>query len=429
MAAGHTVGDTLLICRTLLKSPAASLFALCLCSAPLAAARAAQPPHAPVAQRACAAIAAHAGAAEGPPELLGSYVFEDHEQLPAVQTVAFTYDNALAVIALIACDKLPQAVRVGEALRKAAMDDPRLRNGYRAGAVTRQVLPNGWRDRASGQWFEDQYQMGTATGNVAWAGLAMLALDAATGDHRWRAAAIRLGQWIDRNTRNPSPAGGFTGGVDGFDSNPTKIRWESTEHNIDAVALFTWLAAVDPSPEWAAGAATARRFVDSQWNAATGYFLIGTLPSGAENTGASALDVQVWAQLLPQASRAWRRALDYAEAHYRVDQGFAFGSARGGVWLEGTAQAALAYRHLGLDHKAEPLLRTIAREFSADGYVYATNQRELPTSLATGTQNSGPGFYYFRLPHLGATAWAALAASGWNPFVCHAATHKAACGK
>jgi hypothetical protein len=61
--------------------------------------------------------------------------------------------------------------------------------------------------------------------------------------------------------------------------------------------------------------------------------------------------------------------------------------------------------------------------------VYATNQRELPTSLATGTQNSGPGFYYFRLPHLGATAWAALAALDWNPFACHTATPKAACGK
>jgi hypothetical protein len=25
-------------------------------------------------------------------------------------------------------------------------------------------------------------------------------------------------------------------------------------------------------------------------------------------------------------------------------------------------------------------------------------------------------FFYFRLPHLGATAWAAIAATGWNPF-------------
>jgi hypothetical protein len=25
-------------------------------------------------------------------------------------------------------------------------------------------------------------------------------------------------------------------------------------------------------------------------------------------------------------------------------------------------------------------------------------------------------FYYYRQPHLGATAWAALAATAWNPF-------------
>lgn len=419
--------------RMFLRPPfAAAILALCAggCCAPVfATTPGVQSLRQLVAQRACTALAAHAGAADGPPEFIGSYTFEDPKAFPQLQTAAFTYDNALTVVALIACDKLPQAIRVGEALRVAAMRDPRLRNGYRAGVVAGAALPSGWRDPATGRWFEDHYQMGTATGNVAWVGLAMLALDAATGDHRWRTAAIRLGQWIATNTRNLSSAGGFTGGVSGFDSSEAKIRWESTEHNIDAVALFTWLASVDSAHEWAGDAATARRFVSSQWDDKPGYFLIGTLPSGAENTGASALDVQVWSLLLPNPAREWRRALDYAEAHYHVDGGFAFGDALGGVWLEGTAQAALAYRHLGMDHKADALFATIAGQFSATGYVYATNRPELRTSPASSAGNSGPGFYYFRLPHLGATAWAALAAQGWNPFTCHANGRATACGK
>lgn len=402
--------------------------ALALCAAPPALAQdSPSSPRAVVAARACAALATHAGDANGAPEFLASYIFPNRQEFPELQTVAYSYDNALATIALIACNRLPQAERVGAALRSAALADPRLRNGYRAGPVASAALANGWWDPATHRWLEDSYQMGTATGNVAWAALAMLALDAATGDPRWRAAAVRLGHWIDRKTRNASAIGGFTGGIDGFDSAPKQIEWQATEHNIDAIALFTWLDRVDPSPEWAAAAATARKFVASQWNMQAGYFLIGTLPNGAENTGASALDVQAWAQLLPAPDPDWRRALQYAATNYKVGHGFAFGSARGGIWLEGTAQAALAYQHVGLQPQAAELFSTIAGQFSRSGYVYATNQKELRTSPATAAGSSGPGYYYFRLPHLGATAWAALAARDWNPFTCHAGKRKAAC--
>lgn len=398
-----------------------------LCAAPAALANGPAAPRAIVAQHACAALATHAGDANGAPEFLASYVFPNRQEFPELQTVAYTYDNALAVIALIACDRLPQAERVGAALRIAAMTDPRLRNGYRGGAVTHTALANGWWDPTTHRWLEDSYQMGTATGNVAWAALAMLALDAATGDPQWRAAAIHLAHWMDRNTRHPAGNGGFTGGIDGFDSSPKKIEWQSTEHNIDAVALFTWLSKLDPAPEWATDAATARKFVASQWNAKAGYFLIGTLPDGAENMGASALDVQAWAQLLPAPDPDWQRALHYAATNYKVGHGFAFGSARGGVWLEGTAQIALAYQQVGLHPQADELFPTIAGQFSPSGYVYATNQKELRTSPATAAGNSGPGYYYFRLPHLGATAWAALAALDWNPFTCHTGKRATAC--
>jgi hypothetical protein len=38
------------------------------------------------------------------------------------------------------------------------------------------------------------------------------------------------------------------------------------------------------------------------------------------------------------------------------------------------------------------------------------------TGLAIGPSSITDDFYYFHLPHLGATAWAVLAAIGFNPF-------------
>lgn len=157
----------------------------------------------------------------------------------------------------------------------------------------------------------------------------------------------------------------------------------------------------------------------SQWDPATGQFLVGTLPEGGENTGISVLDVQLWAQLLPNAPPQWRRATPYVEAHYHVVGGFDFNSDRDGLWLEGTAQAALVYQVLGEPTKAKALFASIDTQFAPDGYLYATREARLTTGLALGPKSTHADFYYYHQPHLGATAWAALAARDWNPFVAH----------
>lgn len=384
-----------------------------------APAAATPPPQRMVAQRACNAIAGRVGEASGPPVFLASYPDAQRDGEAALGTAAFTYDNALAVIALIACHKLPQAERIGAALRDAALAGPRLRNAYRAGPVKGQVLPNGWWDAKSNRWLEDPQQFGTATGNVAWAGLALLALHAATGEPRWRDAAEHLAQWIATNTASPHGTPGFTGGIHGFDDHPETLAWQSTEHNIDATALFTWLARDSTTGPWRSSARSARAFVASQWDAGTQHFLVGTLPGGGENTGVSALDVQLWALLLPAAAPAWKQDMHYVEAHYNVPGGFDFNTDRDGLWVEGTAQAALVYRTLGDTARADALLTTINGQFAPDGYLYATREARITTGLALSPSSPDADFYYYHQPHLGATAWAALAALDWNPFVAH----------
>ena len=374
-----------------------------------------------VSSRACKAMKDRVDAIAGnTPVLLRSYDAAEGAaeiDMPALRTAAFTYDNALAVIALLACGHRAEALRIGAALERAAMHDTRLRNTYRAGAAGDKVLANGWWDAAQNRWVEDAYQSGTATGNVAWAALALLALHDATADVRWRDAAVRLANWVVATTRDPDAKGGFSGGVDGFDAAPVKLGWKSSEHAIDLVALFGRLADAKVAGDWREQAAHARRFLDSQWDDASGHFLIGTLPDGrTANRATSALDVQWWSQLLPGAPDSWRRAIRYAERVHAAGAGFDFNDDRDGEWLEGTAQAALAYRVAGETAAARRCLVEVAAQFSAGGYVFATREPRITTGLAIGPASTSADAYYYRRPHLGATAWAALAALERNPF-------------
>jgi hypothetical protein len=378
-------------------------------------------PAADVAQRACAAMTARVDALAGTgPVLLLSYESvsgSGQSDEPSGQTAAYTYDNALATIALLACGSDRQAQRIGAGLRLAALGGTRLRNAYRAGAVADAPLANGWWDTKGNHWAEDPQQQGTATGNVAWAGLALLDLYAQTGERQWLDATLRLAAWIVAQASDARGAGGFSGGIEGDDAHARKIAWKSTEHNVDAAALFDRLAAVDKQGGWQRHADAARRFVQSEWDAASGHFLVGTQPDGVtHNRTTSGLDAQLWPMLLAHAPKEWQRALNYVEREHRVDGGFDFNADRDGLWLEGTAQAALVYRTVGRAADTQRLGATIGGQFAPSGYVYATREPRITTGLALSADSTSADFYYYRRPHLGATAWAALAGLGRNPF-------------
>jgi len=337
---------------------------------------------------------------------------------PALATAAFTYDNALAIIALTACGEVPHAKRIGAALLSATLQsgpDGRLRNVYRAGAQKQLPMPpNGWWDAQANRWQEDAYQVGTATGNVAWAALALLTLADATGERRFVDGAIKLAQWAATHTWDARAPSGFGGGVHGFGPSPQVLAWKSTEHNIDLDALYGWLARVDKSYDWKTRAAQARGFVTAMWD--SDHFLVGTKENGSVNHDQSGLDAQLWPLLLPDAPGAWRQSLIYARRAHFIDGGFDFNSDRDGVWMEGTAQAALAERVVGHAAESRALLARVMREIAPSGYLWATSVKRLSTGLAIGPASASDDFAYFRQPHLGATSWAILAAQGWNPF-------------
>jgi len=344
---------------------------------------------------------------------------------PPLANAAFSYDNALAIIALVACRDSARAQQIGKAFLHAissdrTFHDGRVRNAYRAGRVDAgQVALPGWWDDAQKLWAEDVYQVGSQSGNVAWVAFALLTLDEVTQDQTYRWAAFRLANWLQGRTAGDQTSGGFSGGVSGFDPAQKDLLWRSTEHNVDIYALGAWLQRLTPSPIGEALTTSTRTFLDRMFDQTNGMFRLGTLPDGQRQpVDRFALDALIWplvgvADALPE----WQASLTFAKQHLSVAGGFDFNGERNGLWTEGTAQAALVERVLGDKPGAEALLATAIRQSSPSGLLFATDGKRISTGLKVSDTSKENDFFYFHRPHLGATAWAILAAIGFNPFI------------
>jgi len=330
---------------------------------------------------------------------------------PANDPAAYTYDNALAGLALIAGGHALHAARIADAFELAQTHDPnysdgRLRNAYRAGAVAIPVALPGWWDAQANLWAEDPYQVGSETGPIAWAMLLWTALrDAGVNSDRYEAAAARAGDWIVANCANVR---GYSGGVFGFPPDQQKLRWVSTEQNTDCAVAFGRL-------HRRGRAAHAARFVRSMRNDRTQLFDAGLTPEGGPNPMLAA-DANIWPYLAGLADAATLGPA-MAQLGWPRDRppGIGFSSASRGIWTEGTAFAALALRRAGQGAKAARFMDTVAAQASGSGMLYTTDVPQLATGLMVGPGADSERFDYYRVPALAPTAWAALAALGVDP--------------
>ncbi len=365
------------------------------------------------------------------PLLLSSYRTDQPiagvpELSPSLANVAFVYDNALAGIALLACGDTASARRIADAVvlaveRDAQYPDGRVRNAYRAGPLAdgKPVLSGYW-DAGRNQWIADAYQVSTATGNVAWAALLLLNVDRVAPSPRYTDAAARLLAWTEQRTRATIAPDGYQGGWYGWgtaDSAQKAQTWKSTEHNIDIAMAAAWAARGSARPEQARQAGVALAFVSRMWSATEQRFYIGTKEDGATiATTGSGLDAQLWPLLAaPPGQCAWRGGLAWVERNHRFGDGYGFSQQPDGIWTEGSAQAAATL--VAVKGSApEALWQLLASQRAANGLYHATPSPRIATGLAIGPDSVGADFFYYRWPHLGATAWIALAATGWNPF-------------
>jgi hypothetical protein len=368
-----------------------------------------------------------AAGAEPQPVFITSYdvIHGKSEFDLANATTAFTYDQAMAIMALLAAGDVPSARRLGDALVYAQghdrfYHDGRLRNAYLAGPTGEGMvkLPGYWNVQA-GEWYEDPYQDGAATGNNAWAGVALLRLFDASGDQKYAAAARGIGTYL---LTLKDGHDGLPGGYERYDDAPETLTWRSAEHNTAVLAMMRLLEDSYPGQGFGAEAESAQRFLISLW--AGDHFLVGTTPDGVTpNTAYSGYDVQILTLLALPDRTPYLAALTYAERVHGVPGGFDYSSAKKGIWAEGTMEAATLYAVLGNATRAQGLLAGRLAD-NKDGGLYAVAGIEgapldsLSTGLALG--NSPPKgedsmLHYYRRVAVAPTAWAVLAEKAYNP--------------
>ncbi|MGV9499553.1 Tat pathway signal sequence domain protein [Streptomyces sp. NPDC003642] len=401
--------------------------------------------------------------------------YPDHGDLRLTQSytdqaglfsTAFTYDNALAVLAHLAtrtADGLARATALGDALLYAqshdpAYDDGRLRQAYNVGPYTFYdgspqpdgfVRPDGTVNVGTQFGFT-----GTAVGDMAWAGIALGALARRTGARRFLTGAVRIGEWIERTGRTDEPLGGYKFGVDGANQ---RLPFTSTEHNTDLICLFGRLGRLTGDRVWRERRARAEAFVRRMWEPDGGFFYTGTNDGVTVNTSPIPEDTQTWTHLaFSSSTRRYARSLDWAAAELAVVdhagrpnstvpagqtyEGVTFSSAslvanedapiaagqpkpdRNGVWFEGTAHLALALRDRGArgdEARARRLLASLERAQELLGDGQTVGGRALPERAgvvsASSPLDTGFGFGYYPYRHTGATAWYVMAAARYNP--------------
>jgi len=350
---------------------------------------------------------------------------------------AFTYDNALALLAYLAGankggqdGNLERAKALADSLVYAqehdcSFTDGRLRNAYMAGdltdAQTGKVRLPGWYDPEGQKWCEDNYHRSTYTGNMAWAIIALTEYYNTKGGESYLAAARTLGEWIYKNTCDSRGPGGYTGGfgynTGDWESAPSRINWKSTEHNLDTYVAFMRLFRITNDPVWKERAEHANAFVQAMWNPDDGHFWTGTLDDGATiNKDVIPLDIQAWTVMAFPDVEAYRKALGWAEknclAEHHGFKGFDFNPDKDGVWFEGTAQMSLAYALAGETGKAQQFLLELGK---AQREAANSNDKGIVAACHDGV-STGFDWEYFSRPHVGATAWYLFAEQNYNPF-------------
>ncbi len=344
-----------------------------------------------------------------------------------IQHAAFTYDNALAAMAFLSEDMPAEAARILDAFVYAVENDryapDRIRNAYASRSVepfsgweAGSRLP-GWYDTEKGSWYEDQYQVGSNTGNTSYAALALLQYDALYGNETYLKTAQTL---MDRIlTECVGNGDGFTGGYDGWPETDVVYphTYKSIEHNIDAYAAFRELYARTGEEKYAEAAGSALRFVQSMYDPEEQYFYTGTLDDGiTPNKGIVVLDGIVWNRMaLGDLFDPYRAALDTVAGMRTPEDGYPFskGNGDGGWWPEGTAFTALMYRLAGDEDAAAASLEALRGIQLESGMFPAASIPELPTGLFLF---DGSSWVYADDPHVAPTAWYILAVNGFDPY-------------
>jgi hypothetical protein len=346
-----------------------------------------------------------------------------------MKNVAFTYDNALVMLAFMARGSEEDWRRVnilGDSFiycqnHDRYFNDGRLRNAYQAGDIAdyqgKARLPGWWNDSEQ-KWFEDKGSVGSSTGNIAWAMIPVLYYYNATGNTTYLESAERMGDWIYNNTYDTRYYGGYTGGYEGWGPNQTKQLWKSTEHNLDVYVAFMKLYSATSDHKWETRAIYAKKFVLSMWNAADGHFWTGTNDNETINKDALPADVNTWGLMV--LGKEYGAGVQWVEDNCKVSScpegcgftGFDFNNDKDGVWFEGTAHTCIAYQIMDETNKSDDYIAEIRK---AQTSANNSNGKGIVAACHDGVTTGFNWVYNNRL-HIGATSWYIFAERTYNPY-------------
>jgi hypothetical protein len=354
---------------------------------------------------------------------------------------ADVYDNALTLIADLTrffelgdSTIFLDAKRIGDAFVYAMNHDrhfmdSRLRNSYMCGDLQHwnetARLP-GWWDSNVQFWFEDSGSISTYTSNIAWAAISLIWLYQATAETSYLNGAKTLANWCLLNTQTVA---GFTGGFEGSDNNQQKILTKSTLDNINLYAMFAALDSLSPSAEYHNAMQNAANFVYSMWNPDEKYFHTGTYEDGNINTSNPNLGAQACYIL---AFKDW--SSDYTKGITWANQacwhpgylspnylqrlnGFDYNTDKDGIWMEGSAQAALANKMIGRSGRWDTTITSL--DYVQTHHKYPARYNFNNKGIVAADHNNlstGWNFYYHNRLSIGATCWYVFAKSVINPY-------------
>jgi hypothetical protein len=427
------------------------------------------------------------------PRLIRSYVPTAEAKDDWIRNPAFLYDNALVALALLSRSNPQNPAKkrgqAGDCEERALLlldsicwaqthdrhyHDGRWRNGYAPGPLEDEStkaarLPGLW-NRDTDHFDEDAYVVSSDVGNVSWSCLALLTscefLEKRKQHRRldskeqarfatYLEAARNGAEWIATNCQVADGFGGFSGGFDGWEPSaenpdgPTKLKWRSTEHNLDFFVVCQKLASLTTAAEevtrWRDRAEHARKFVLSMWQ--KDHFATGTTEFEEINSAfPPPLDAQTWTILAMghdpefRAVTGWSggtdlpACIDWTESNCRVTvgkaAGYRFSSEGTNCWPEGTSQLAAVYRYIGESRKADRILTELIGQCKIKqpppSNKYSVSGIDVPGGLpAAFPDDAETGFVkifwkkeekwtYKSRMHTGATAWLILGAQREN---------------
>jgi len=341
--------------------------------------------------------------------------------------IAFIYDNACAIAALLAN---PTEVNIAQArlLCKAliwaqqndAAADGRLRDAYWASvefAGSNPPLIGNTYDAAK-------------TGNIAWAIIAWMQYYKNSGDtdapfkSQLVSAAESAGNFIEANFYDSTSP--YKGYWLGFDENDNLDQAKSTEANAAVYVAFSHLYHVTGNSIWSARAQQAKNFLEDPaiWLVSQQRFRIGIKADGTPNDNILASDANLLPILALGNLSTYYGAIPYVEAVFLksygsfvgIDYGYSNGASGepDGIWSEGTALLASVHKvakAYGYGDNSSVYLESLkliqGQGVNSDykGIVATPN-----TILTTGFGS----WNYYPSVHLAATSWFIAASRDYN---------------